>query len=114
MATLSEGGRISEIIVDEEIIRLKNCWSEEIKTGSSPHKNAVELMGAEAAEQLDLFEQYLLMGVSDVCKESKSMAEAGRKLFNVSRLNKTVKNDSHRLKQLLAKFDLSFSDVIEK
>ncbi len=40
----------------------------------------------------------------------KIKEEAGRKLFNVSRLNKKSANDSHRLKQILAKYDLSFED----
>lgn len=111
MATLSEGGRISENIVEEEIIRLKNFWSDGKSNISCPRNSAIKLLGENKANQIDLFDQYMLMGVSQVCKESKSMAEAGRKLFNISRLNKTVPNDSHRLKQLLSKFGLDFSDI---
>ena len=111
MATLSEGGRISEDMVEDEITRLKNYWSDGSQSTNDPRNFAVELLGEEAASQIDLFDQYLLMGVSQVCKESTSMADAGRKLFGVSRLSKKSTNDSHRLKQVLAKFDLTFDGV---
>ncbi len=39
------------------------------------------------------------------------MAEAGRKLFDKSRNLKKSNNDSHRVKQLLAKYGLEFSDI---
>lgn len=110
MATLSEGGRISEEIVVEEISRLELQWvGGKSKTGS-PQMIANDLLGSSKASSLDLFDQYLLMGLYQVCKESKSMADAGRKLFNVSRNNKKSVNDSHRLKQILAKYGLFFDD----
>jgi len=111
MATLSEGGRISEDIVEDEIVRLKEYWNDGLQNASDPRNIAIKLLGEEGASELDLFDQYLLMGVSQVCKESKSMADAGRKLFGVSRLNKKTINDSHRLKQVLVKFDLVFEDL---
>lgn len=110
MATLSEGGRISEEIVVEEISRLELQWVGGKSNAGSPQMIANDLLGSSKASSLDLFDQYLLMGLSQVCKESKSMADAGRKLFNVSRLNKKSVNDSHRLKQILAKYDLSFDN----
>ncbi len=111
MATLSEGGRISEDIVEDEITRLKEYWCDDLPRANDPCNVAVKLLGEEKASQLDLFDQYLLMGVSQVCKSSKSMADAGRKLFGVSRLNKKSTNDSHRLKQVLGKFDLTFDEL---
>jgi len=51
------------------------------------------------------------MGVIQVCRDSISLADAGRKLFGVSRLKKKSTNDSHRLKQILSKFDLRFDDL---
>lgn len=113
MATLSEGGRISEDIVEDEIVRLKVYWNDGLQSASDPRNIAVKILGEEGASELDLFDQYLLMGVSQVCKGSNSMADAGRKLFGVSRLNKKTTNDSHRLKQVLAKFDLTFDELIE-
>ncbi|WP_444997442.1 RNA repair transcriptional activator RtcR [Aliikangiella sp. IMCC44359] len=111
MATLSEGGRISQSLVEEEIIRLKDYWSDGVSANSDPKLNAIELLGEMAANEIDLFDQYLLLGIRQVCQNSKSMADAGRKLFNQSRLNKRSTNDSHRLKQVLQKYNLSFDDV---
>ena len=112
MATLSTGGRISEVIVEEEIERLAVNWSEGQLKEFDPITIAENLLGKEGAESVDLFDKYLLAGVSEVCKSSKSMADAGRKLFNVSRLSKKSTNDSHRLKQVLARFNLRFEDFV--
>lgn len=111
MATLSEGGRISEDIVSEEIGRLQLQWRDSKKDSHSADVVAIELLGEDKANELDVFDQFQLLGLSYACKNSKSMAEAGRKLFNVSRLKKKTVNDSHRLKQLLAKFGVSFEDI---
>ncbi len=111
MATLSEGGRISEDIVAEEISRLLLQWSDSQHSADSAQTIANRLLGEAKANQIDLYDKYVLMGLVSACKESKSMAEAGRKLFNISRLNKKSSNDSHRLKQLLAKFELTFGEL---
>ncbi|TQV89856.1 AAA family ATPase [Aliikangiella coralliicola] len=113
MATLSSGGRISEKLVEEEIVRLKLNWSEGQTNKFDPVVIVRNLLGEERSESIDLFDKYLLAGVNEICKESKSMADAGRKLFGVSRLNKKSTNDSHRLKQVLAKFELVFEDLKE-
>jgi len=110
MATLSEGGRISEDIVKEEISRLIECWQSGTNDDSNPKSSLIDLVGERGLQELDLFDQYSLMGIAEVCKTSNSMADAGRKLFNVSRLQKKSTNDSHRLKQVLARFGLGFDD----
>lgn len=107
MATLAEGGRISELLVDDEIERLKFTWQGLDIEHNSPKKTAENLLGEEA-KNFDLYDHYQLIGLYQVCKESKSMAEAGRRLFNVTRLNKKSSNDSHRLKQILTKYGLDF------
>ncbi|MET1257113.1 RNA repair transcriptional activator RtcR [Aliikangiella maris] len=109
MATLSEGGRISEKLVIDEIERLKNDWKNE-QTSVYPEQIVQSLLG-DNATQIDLFDQFMLSAIIEVCQHSQSMAEAGRKLFNVSRLNKKSTNDSHRLKQVLQKYGLSFDDL---
>lgn len=110
MATLSEGGRISEIIVSDEISRLLEFWSDGKPIDPDPKQHVTDLLGEQAVNEIDLFDQYSLLGIAEVCKNSNSMAEAGRKLFNVSRLQKKSTNDSHRLKQVLAKFGFGFED----
>ncbi|MCV6624590.1 MAG: sigma 54-dependent transcriptional regulator, partial [Cellvibrionaceae bacterium] len=62
-------------------------------------------------EKLDYYEQLKLSGLIQACRQSKSMAEAGRTLFNISRLAKKSTNDSHRVKQLLDKYQLKFEDL---
>jgi transcriptional regulatory protein RtcR len=47
-----------------------------------------------------------------VCRESETLAAAGRKLFEKSRLRKTGRqNDTACLKKYLAKFGLAWGDV---
>lgn len=70
-----------------------------------------ELIGADRAEQLDRFEKVQLADVLKVCKDSKNMSEAGRKVFAVSRKNKRKTNDSDRLRKYLAKYNIKWSDI---
>ena len=112
MATLSSGGRINEVIVDNEIHRLQQDWN----AGASNQKNNNDHLLEQALtedqfEKIDLFEKIQLSKVITICKESKSMADAGRKLFDKSRLEKTANNDSQRLKTYLNKYDLDFKNL---
>ena len=116
MATLATGGRINETIVDREIQRLQQDWNTgSINTTNSGNINDEELLqstlSAEQYEVLDLFEKSQLAQVISVCKNSKSMADAGRKLFDKSRLQKSASNDSQRLKNYLKKYDIVFSEL---
>ena len=45
------------------------------------------------------------------CRESRTAAEAGKRLFAVSRKAKKTSNDTDRLAKYLAKFGLSFKAV---
>ncbi len=111
MATLAIGGRITEELVKEEIGRLQCAWA-----GFLPSVVVDDGLGgvlsAEALAELDLFDRLQLAEVVRVCRASRSLAEAGRVLFSQSRLQKTSVNDSHRLKQYLQKFGLTFQIVI--
>ena len=108
MAILADGGRITESIVDKEILRLQQDWS----GGTQPTDNDDELLypllDSSVYEALDLFDKQQLAAVIRVCKASKSMAEAGRKLFDKSRLKTTTSNDTQRLRAYLKKYDLEF------
>ena len=57
---------------------------------------------------LDLFDRFQLANVIAVCREHRSLSEAGRRLFAVSRLAKASSNDADRLKKYLARFGLSW------
>ena len=109
MATLAPGGRITTSVVDEEIARLTRIWQP--KTTSQNHELLAGLLGEDYAENIDMFTETQLSKVVEVCKESKSLADAGRKLFSVSRQQRAKTNDSDRLRKYLQKFDLSWKDL---
>ena len=109
MATLSTGGRINEDIVDNEILRLQADWNgSKEKTFSDDETLLKETLSNEELEIIDNFEKVQLAHVIRTCKASKSMADAGRKLFNKSRLQKSASNDSQRLKVYLKKYSIDF------
>jgi len=110
MATLASGGRITESTVAVEIERLTRDWHGFQQT--IPQDKTKTMLSAYLSEsvlhEIDLFEQVQLVEVIRICQQSRSMAEAGRKLFNMSRMNKAKTNDSHRVRQYLQKYGLEF------
>lgn len=117
MATLAEGGRITESVVKNEIKRLSHDWQQFQSSSLSTEQESgdyaylCQILGAEKVADIDVFDQAQLAQVIRVCRASKNMAEAGRRLFNVSRTQRTTQNDSHRVRQYLKKFELSFSQL---
>ena len=107
MATLAVGGRITEELVTEEIGRLQCAWSGFLPS-VAVDDGLNSLLSIDALAELDLFDRLQLVEVLRVCRASRSLAEAGRVLFDKSRQQKTSVNDSHRLKQYLQKFGLTF------
>lgn len=76
-------------------------------TPTTPQPLLEPLLGSAGLNALDYYEQMNLAAIVSVCKASR----AGRKLFDKSRNLKKSNNDSHRVKQLLAKYGLEFSDI---
>jgi transcriptional regulatory protein RtcR len=105
MATLAPGGRISTQVVEEEIERLRSAWA-------GPKLNddcsLEELLGAEKLEEFDLFDRMQLAAVIKVCRECRTLSEAGRALFSSSRERKKTANDADRLRKYLARFGLNW------
>ena len=60
---------------------------------------------------MDVFERAQLDAVLRVCRESKSLSDAGRRLFAVSRTRKASSNDADRLRKYLARFGLDWDGV---
>ncbi|MBZ9672772.1 RNA repair transcriptional activator RtcR [Mesorhizobium sp. ES1-3] len=112
MATLAPLGRINEETVRDEIERLTMLW----RAGDAGGREAilVEALGVERQSRIDLFDRPQLATVLEVCRDSNSISAAGRKLFAVSRLQKTSGNDADRLRKYLMRFDLSFEDIARK
>ena len=108
MATLAAGGRITMELVDEEIERLKIAWQ---RTEDSGHFDLDKLIGPKQAQHIDLFDRLQLQQVLRICGESQSLSEAGRVLFDCSRLNKATSNDAYRLRKFLARFGLSWQQL---
>jgi transcriptional regulatory protein RtcR len=111
MATLCHGGRITADDVAEEVERLKRSWKNHEKNEFTQDVLRT-VYSDEQIETLDLFDQGQLSFVIKVCRESKSLAEAGRKLYSISRLSKAQPNDSDRLRKYLSRFELDWSDLV--
>ena len=111
LATLADGGRISTALVDAEIARLQWLWEREAPA-TDPARIALEaLLDAGALDALDLFDRLQLEAVVGVCRESHTLSEAGRRLFDRSRAKRSVVNDADRLRKYLLKFGLSWERV---
>lgn len=117
MMTLADSGRIRQDTVAGEIARLSSLWDETAGADGSGFPDgealACALLAPDALAAIDPFDRVQLDYVLQVCRASRSQAEAGRSLFAASRLGKRSSNDSDRLAKYLARFGLSFAAVRE-
>ena len=60
---------------------------------------------------LDRIEKIQLIEVIKICRESRSLSEAGRILYNASRTMKSSTNDADRLKKFLSRYNLSWDQI---
>lgn len=111
LCTLADSSRISVSDVKQEIERLRNSWQAE--TPQNGKWILPNYLTATTINAIDAFDQHQLNHIIQVCQQHNSMASAGRALFNVSRLQKASSNDSSRLQKYLAKFDLSWQQIVE-
>ncbi|WP_462388456.1 RNA repair transcriptional activator RtcR [Acidovorax sp. Q11] len=122
LATLADSGRIGLPLVEAEIARLRWLWqpASDARHGLAPASGAVgrdeiaALLGDEAVESIDLFDQLQLAAVLQVCRQSRTLSDAGRLLFQASRTQRTVVNDADRLRKYLARFGLDWERVIQR
>ena len=114
LATLARSGRIRIDDVRLEIARLEASWraarSDE-RSSIDEAEDLAELVGDEAWQRIDDFDRVQLAHVIAICRASRSLADAGRRLFAASRSRRTSRNDSDRLRKYLARFDLSWTEV---
>jgi transcriptional regulatory protein RtcR len=116
LATLADGGRISTALVSAELPRLRWLWQGRADGGAGriPRVDAVNmeaLIGKAALDELDLFDRLQLESVVQVCRDARSLSEAGRKLFDRSRTQRSVLNDADRLRKYLQKHGLSWDQL---
>lgn len=111
MATLAEGGRITQAVLDDEVLRLQSSWRGPVsEQGGDRNEVLGELLGEKRLAELDPFDRVQLAYVVEVCRASKNQSDAGRKLFEVSRLKRKQTNDADRLSKYLARFGLTWSE----
>ena len=108
LCTLAPRGRITRAQVQEEIDRLQQRWK------SSSTDQDAQLVAQYVTAPLDPFDIPQLATVIRTCKTSATLSEAGRRLFSISREERTSRNDADRLRKYLAKFGLAWVDFSEK
>ncbi len=116
LATLADSGRIGLPLVEAEIARLRWLWqpASDARNGLASTPGALgrddlaDLLGEEVVESMDLFDQLQLAAVLQVCRQARTLSDAGRQLFQASRAQRTVINDADRLRKYLARFDLDW------
>jgi transcriptional regulatory protein RtcR len=109
MATLAKGGRITRDNAEEEITRLNVLWRD---TSPEPGKQTLrDVLGPGRTNQLDRFEKVQLADVLSACRSSRTLSEAGRRLFAVSRTRRRQANDADRLRKYLARYGLDWRNV---
>ena len=112
MATLAEKGRITESLVDSETALLQAHWNKLCRPAGPAAADEASLLsgllGKDYPERFDVFDLVQLASVLRTCRTSRSMAEAGRRLFAVSRAAKEKSNDSDRVKKYLTRFGLTW------
>lgn len=101
MATLAPKGRITVECVEAEVGRLREGWRSEVRSE----------MSDVVTEAMDPFDRVQLEFVIQTCRESKTLSDAGRKLFAVSRTKRSKMNDADRLKKYLARFRLTWDSL---
>lgn len=112
MATLAPGGRITAAEVEREIDRLERDWR---PRNQAPGREILTLvLTPEELGDIDPFDRVQLAEVIRVCRQCRSLSEAGRVLFSVSRTKRKSTNDADRLGKYLAKFDLNWQRITGK
>jgi transcriptional regulatory protein RtcR len=114
MATFASGGRITVEIVEEEVCQLKASWSRQqtqLSRDNDGESLLLEILGPEKAKGLDLFDRVQLAAVLGVCRRSRSLSDAGRALFAISRMAKSSSNDANRLRKYLSRFGLTWQEI---
>ena len=109
MATLAPGSRINVDTVEEEIYRLESAWTE--STSDDDESLLIAILGPERTAELDRFDRVQIAEVIRVCHKSRTLSEASRRLFDISRTQKRSSNDADRLRKYLSRYGLKW-DVL--
>lgn len=80
----------------------RQCW---------PDRPAPLAPGRQGRVSQGLFDRLQLEAVIRICRESSTLSDAGRRLFDHSRTQRTVVNDADRLRKYLMKFGLTWEKL---
>lgn len=106
MGTFADSGKITKEIVDEEVESLHAKWEDkECQSVLSKYLSRSQI------KNIDIFDRVQLESVVQICLMSKSLSDAGRRLFQASRTKKKSQNDADRLKKYLNKFMITTDDL---
>jgi transcriptional regulatory protein RtcR len=97
---------ISVDFVKQEFEKLNDEWAAE-----TCEEDLLQIVPEEMRYQLDLFQKTQLMEVIRICVRSRSLSEAGRRLFASSRSRKKSVNDADRLRKYLQRFGLEWKNI---
>ncbi|MGL5003342.1 MAG: sigma 54-dependent transcriptional regulator, partial [Casimicrobium sp.] len=101
-------------IVNAEIERLNWLWAKESTALSSNDVQLDAYLDEAVLTKLDLFDRLQLEAVIRLCKQSRTLSDAGRKLYNVSREERSEVNDADRLRKYLARYELKFDAIVDR
>ncbi len=110
LATLAEGGRIDEQLVREEEQRLQRQW----QPVQDSHEVDLQVLLGSGFGYLDRFDRVQLADVITVCRQARSLSDAGRQLFAQSRTKRKTTNDADRLQKYLARFGLTYEQICNR
>lgn len=114
MATLSSGGRITVEVVRKEIDRLGKQWKRSLRSAAGKSIELLEqYFDEDQMERIDHFDRTQLAEVIRVCRDSRTLTEAGKRLFQYSRTQKNSVNDASRLRKYLDRFGLNWKIIKE-
>ena len=97
--------------MEEEIQRLRENWHRPGAVAQTESADLDTILSTDVLAGLDPFDRVQLSYVAAVCQRSKTLSDAGREIFAISRSKRSVTNDADRLKKYLAKFDLKFESL---
>lgn len=112
LCTRAQHGRINADMVAHECQRLQADWHRLANDDNDDYAHEIDSLLGERADTLDLFDRLQLEQVLAICRQSRSCADAGRRLFAESRKHKSTANDADRLAKYLRKFGLKWSDLV--
>ncbi|MDZ7638633.1 MAG: RNA repair transcriptional activator RtcR family protein [Bryobacterales bacterium] len=106
LAIESPDDGITTELVKQEFEKLNEEWA-----AQTCEEDLLQIVPEEMRYQLDLFQKTQLMEVIRICVRSRSLSEAGRRLFASSRSRKKSVNDADRLRKYLQRFGLEWKNL---